>query len=263
MAFVEAVSRTAPLGGVRRAVFTQGWAQLAYVHWRYDPALLEPFLPHGVRPDIVDGSAWVGLIPFTMQRIGILGVRPLPGVSSFLETNIRTYGVGPDGRRSVVFLTLEASRLLPVLAARVSYRLPYAWAAMTMRREGDTVSYASTRRWPNDRGATSQLTVRLGEPVLADAVDDALTARWGLHSRWYGGRTVWVPVDHEPWPLRAARLESVDDGLFHAVGLAPPRGEPRVLWSEGVHVRIGRPRRVSPASAGLPHVLRGPKACYE
>lgn len=241
---LDPVSREPTPGLVPRAVFVQRWTQLAFVHWRYDPAVLAPLLPLGVRPDVIDGSAWVGLVPFAMRRIAIFGTRPLPYLSSFLETNIRTYGVGEDGRRSVVFLTLEADRLLPVVAARVTYRLPYAWARMSMHRTGSVVSYESRRRWPADRGATSRVRVRIGELVEADDIDDALTARWGLHSTWWGGRSVWAPVEHEPWSLRSATLEDLDPALLSAVGLPAPDDDPRVLWSEGVAVRIGRPTRV-------------------
>ena len=37
---------------------------------------------------------------------------------SFLETNVRLYSVDEHGRRGVVFRSLEADRLLPVLTAR-------------------------------------------------------------------------------------------------------------------------------------------------
>jgi uncharacterized protein YqjF (DUF2071 family) len=240
----QPITRAVPPGTVPHTVFRQAWTRLAFLHWRYDPAVLAPLLPAGTRPDIVDGSAWVGLIPFHMRRVAILGTPPLPYVSSFLETNVRTYSVGPDGKRGVVFLTLEANRLAPVVAARLSYRLPYTWARMSMRQDGDAISYASRRIWPADPGATTRVRIRVGAPIEADEVDDALTARWGLHSTWWGHRSVWAPVDHEPWPLRAATVEDLDPALVTAVGLPAPEGEPRVLWSEGVSVRIGPPRRI-------------------
>lgn len=91
-----------------------------------------PAAPPRRAADVIDGSAWVGLIPFALRRVTVLGTPPLPYLSSFLETNVRTYTVGPDGTRGVFFLTLEADRLVPVLAARASYRLPYPWARMSL-----------------------------------------------------------------------------------------------------------------------------------
>ena len=48
------------------------------------------------------------------------------------------------------------------------------------------------------------------------------------------------PVDHEPWPVHRATLLDLDDELVAAAGLTV-EGAPHVLWSPGVHVRIGRP----------------------
>nr|WP_245735589.1 DUF2071 domain-containing protein [Pedococcus cremeus] len=38
----------------------QHWRDITFVHWRVDPIRLEQFMPGGVRPDVHDGSGWVG-----------------------------------------------------------------------------------------------------------------------------------------------------------------------------------------------------------
>jgi uncharacterized protein YqjF (DUF2071 family) len=246
-------------------VFTQGWCDLTYVHWRYDPEVVARHLPEGVRPDVCDGSAWVGLIPFRMRRISILGTPPLPYLGSFLETNVRTYGIDAKGRRVVVFLSLDADRLLPVLAARVSYRLPYMWSRMSATAsatasaaeprgsagssaDGAVWDYRCTRRGSPlspGRGRTSHVRIRVGERLREPGeLDDFLSARWGLASRWYG-RTVHAPVAHEAWPLHRAELLELDDELVTSHGLPQPSGTPHVLFSPGVRVRIGRPATIA------------------
>ena len=225
---------------VTRAVLTQSWTRLTYLHWPYAPAVVRPFLPPGVEPDTEDGATWVGLIPFAMRKVGVLGGPALPYVSDFLETNVRLYGVDGQGRRGVVFLSLDADRLLPVVAARVGYRLPYVWSSMSLRRDGDVLTYTTRRRLG---GVRSLVRVRVGATTQATPLDHFLTARWGLHSRWYG-RTAFTPVAHERWPLQAAELLDLDDGLVAASGLPAPVGPPRVLHSAGVDVRVGRPVRL-------------------
>jgi uncharacterized protein len=44
--------------------------------------------------------------------------------------------------------------------------------------------------------------------------------------------------------LHRATARVVDDGLVAAAGLPQPVGEPLVLYSPGVDVRIGRPHRL-------------------
>jgi hypothetical protein len=65
----------------------------------------------------------------------------------------------------------------------------------------------------------------------------------GRHSgaRHSGARQRLARACHLPWPLHQAEARGVDDGLVTAAGLPPPQGQPLVLYSPGVDVRIGRP----------------------
>ena len=115
----------------------QVWRDLTFLHWRVDPQLVAPLLPPAVRPDTYDGSSWVGLIPFRLTDARFGSGPVLPWVGSFAETNVRLYAVDDSGRRGVVFASLESERLAFVLGSRVALNIPYTWARMRMRREGD------------------------------------------------------------------------------------------------------------------------------
>lgn len=234
----EPLTPTAPRPA-GRTVFTQGWRDVAFLHWRVDPSAVAPLLPPGTRPDLHDGSSWVGLIPFRMRRIGVLGAPGLPYLGSFLETNVRLYSVDEHGRRGVVFRSLEADRLLPVLTAR-ALGLPYLWARMRFTRGGDRLTYASARRWPGPRGAHARIELRTGPAIPQPGpLEHFLTARWGLHQTTLG-RTAYWPNAHPAWPLHDAELLGWDEDLLVAAGLPGVTGPPdSVLWSPGVDVRFG------------------------
>lgn len=222
----------------------QGWHNLTSVHWRYPPEAVQRLLPDGYVVDTFDGAAWVGLIPFQMSRIRVPKLPALGPLSTFPETNIRTYIVAPDGRRAVWFSSLDITRLIPVIVARTAYRLPYCWARMAIENRGSEVSYRSIRRWPRrTSGARSTVRIRIG-PEIPDgevtALDHFLTARWALGTT-LGSRLVWADVDHPQWPLHRADLLECDESLIEAAGLEPPEGRPYVLYSPGVEVRIGLP----------------------
>ena len=237
---LEPLSPTAPaLPG--RAVLGQHWTDLAMLHWPVDPELVAPLLPRGTTADVFDGTTYVGLVPFTMTHVEVLGTPALPWLSRFAETNVRLYAVDGRGRRGVVFCSLEAARLLPVLAAQVAYHLPYRWARMRVVTDGPRRTWTTSRRWPGPRGVGGTVSVEIGERYEPDPLSLFLTARWGLYSRFYRGRTAWAPVHHEPWPLHRARLLHLSDDLVETAGLPAPTGPPHVLWSPGVRVRIGRP----------------------
>lgn len=227
---------------VRRSLLVQSWHDLTFLHWPVPPEAVAPLLPPGTVPDTLDGVTYVGLIGFRMVRLGALRGPGIPYLGTFCETNVRLYSVDARGRRAVVFRSLEAERLLPVLTAQALLRLPYKWARMRLRRDGDVLRYTSRRRWPGPRGTASAMTVRVGAPVAEpSALEHFVTARWGLHTRAWG-RSLHLPNQHPRWPLRRAELLELDDELVTAAGLPAPVGPPAsVLYSPGVPVTFGTP----------------------
>ncbi|GGK85750.1 hypothetical protein GCM10007382_02160 [Salinibacterium xinjiangense] len=237
---IEPIRQVAPeLSG--RAVASQRWSKLAFLHWRVPSAALAGLMPEGVRPDEHDGSSWVGLIAFYLDRATLFGSPPIPYLGSFAEVNVRLYGVDEQGRRGVIFCSLEASRLTSVLAARAAFSIPYFWAK-TVLIEGDgTIEYTS-RRMVGD--GEFRMIMRPGStPVVGDPTADFLTARWGLFTRRFG-RTIFLPNHHEPWPLVDAELLSLDDTLLQRAGIPGISNTPpdSVLYSEGVTTWFGRAR---------------------
>jgi uncharacterized protein YqjF (DUF2071 family) len=219
----------------------QQWQDLAYIHWRYPIEEIQALLPAGVEVDSFDGSAWVGLIPFSMKNIGLPRMPAVPYFGSFPEVNVRTY-VRRNGVPGVWFFSLDVNRFLPALVARVSYFLPYCWGRASNKRTDSTLETEVRRRWPS-RASTS-IRVSIGDPIESpDELSVFLSARWGLYSRGIGKGVRYAPVDHETWPLWTATLESLNDTLLTAAGLSAPKGDPHVMFSPGVSVRIGLPRR--------------------
>lgn len=228
---------------VRRAVMVQQWRDLAYVHWRYDAAEVKALIPGCLEVDTFDGSAWVGLIPFSMRNIGLPRTPAVPYLGSFPEVNVRTY-VRHNGIPGVWFFSLDINRLIPAVVARTTYFLPYCWGSARNERQGDSLVTSVNRRWPSR--ATTSIRVSIGDAIeQPDDLSVFLSARWGLYSRGLGGAVRYAPVEHEKWPLHRATLESIDDTLVTAAGLSEPAGEPHVMFSPGVSVRIGLPHTVA------------------
>lgn len=256
----EPISAAAPpLPG--RAVIRQRWSDFVFLHWRVDPREVVPFLPPGTRPDTHDGSAWVGLIPFVLSDHAFLPLPPVPHAGTFIEINVRTYSVDEQGRRGVVFRSLDAERLPSVLAARALFGLPYQWMRATRRITPDplggrpgspgtgsgTLEYRGRRR--TGTRPTTQIVARLGATRVDSELSRFLTARWGFHEQ-HLGRTIYARNTHEPWPLVDAELLHLDDELLAAAGfpslarrapdsvLATPFGHP------GVTTEFAAPRRL-------------------
>jgi len=117
----------------------QSWESLTFLHWKYEPAVVQPLIGKGLELDLFDGAAWVGLVPFVLSGVRFGGLPVLPGFGAFPETNVRTYVRG--GATGVWFFSLDAARLAAVAGARASFGLPYFWSRMRVRRQGSVTHY--------------------------------------------------------------------------------------------------------------------------
>jgi uncharacterized protein YqjF (DUF2071 family) len=225
----------------RPVLLEQAWADAIFVHWRIPVSAAASRLPPGVEPDVFEGSTWLGLIGFRVPGTKLGPVLPLPWLGSFTEVNVRLYSRDRNGRRGVVFLSLDASRLGFVLAARAA-RLPYIWSRCrpAAAAAGPAPSYGydvERRRGPE----VSRFAVcpdfgrEAGDPLSL-----WLTARFGLHHR-LAGHTLYLPIMHPPWPLHPATLTRLDDRLLPAAGFGVGGPPDSVLFSPGVRARFGPP----------------------
>jgi uncharacterized protein YqjF (DUF2071 family) len=228
----QPIVRSAPQP-VERVAMLQTWRRLTFLHWPYDPAVVLPLIPAGLKLDTFQGAAYVGLIPFEIHN--------LFGIPHFPETNVRTYVIGPDGSRAVWFFSLDAGRLLAVIGARAGYGLPYFWANMHVKRDHDKVRYDSRRKWPHTRSHFTGITVHAGEQRDITELDDFFTARYRLYTL-LRGRLGFAQIEHDPWPLASATVQSLDQNLIEAAGLPSPQGAPLCHFVEKIDVKIGHAR---------------------
>jgi uncharacterized protein YqjF (DUF2071 family) len=226
---------------VRLPVLRGGWLTISFLHWRYDADAIQAMLPDGLEVDTYDGSAWVSMTPFLMadQRPPLLPT--LGALSTFPETNLRTYVRGPGGRDGIWFFSLEAASAAMVLGARTFAGVPYHRGTLSLDESDGVMRYAGVRRGGSP---AYRVVVGPGGAIDASEHDVWLTGRWRAYSR-HVGRLLETPITHEPWPLRAATVVELEQTLTSAVGLPKAVGEPLVHYSEGVRdVRIGVSRVV-------------------
>ena len=219
----------------------QDWIRLSFLHWRYEPSIVQRLLPAGVELETFDGAAWVGLVPFLL-RVRIPRGPAVPWLGVFAETNVRTYVRGPDGESGIWFLSLEAPRRLAIWAARRAYHLPYRVAQMDMRCDSNVRAYTSWRMTGPHRGVSSRARVHIGEripPAQVTPLEHFLTARWRLYAPIAGGVGT-ARVEHAPWGLWHATADDVDTRLLVATGLPTPHGDPLVHACDDVHASLTR-----------------------
>ncbi len=235
-----------PLGS--RAILRQRWSEVTFLHWRVTAGDVAPYMPEGCTPDLIDESAWVGLIAFQMSKSSFFGGPSIPWLGNFPEVNVRLYSIDEHGNRGVVFLSLEASHLIPVLVAQAAFGLKYRWASMKLGKRDGKVAYRTRRHGQPD--AASHIIVRPGHDARANAaittdpIATFLTARWGFHER-HLCHTIYCRNRHEPWPLQHAELVHLEDGLLAAAGFTglADRAPDSVLYASEVTTEFAAPQR--------------------
>lgn len=227
-------------------IMHQNWGKLLFMHWRIDERFLRPLIPDSLAIDTFDGSAWIGIIPFTMWGIRASFLPPIPGTSAFHELNVRTY-VHFNGVPGVWFFSLDAANKLAVWGARKFYYLPYFNAEMSLDQSGKAIHYGSKRDDSRGAPATLQTSWTIGAPLPPSAPDSLeffLTARYCLYSA-HNNNLYRSRIQHAPWPLQMATLNSFNSTMIESHGLPAPKGDPLLHYSEEISVDIWRLKKVS------------------
>ncbi len=239
-------ARMRPAG---KPVMYQRWRDLLFLHWEYPASAIQATLPDGLFVDSFGGRAYLGVVPFFMQGIRPRFLPAVPGVSDFLELNLRTYVHDRAGVPGVWFYSLDANQWLAVKIARRFFHLPYEHAAMqSSRTEDEGIHFESRRNGGGDPSARCVYEYAVGAelPLAAPgSLEFFLVERYRLYSRSPHGLRRGA-VHHEPYPLRRAKLTTWDENLLRLDGFAPTGRPPdHVLHSPGVDVGIFPLERVS------------------
>jgi uncharacterized protein YqjF (DUF2071 family) len=230
------------------------WSHRLFLHWPVDPALLRAHVPEQLELDLREKHAWLGIAAFRLSGVRAILAPPMPGLSAFNEVNARVC-VTYRGERGVYFFSADASSSVAVWSARTFLHLPYFRARIQATRRPESCRFASKRTPQGSRAATFDCAWTIGKPMSATRPGDLahfLTERrqtFTLHR----GRVYACHVDHEPWPLREARLTKFESTLFAAAGVPTPEGTPVAYHGDQLAVEMCSMKEVDreTAVAGL------------
>ncbi len=229
-----------------RPVGYQRWNHLLFAHWKVSAELVQSTLPDGLYTDTHEGEAYLGIVPFTMQRIRPAFLPPLPWVSWFLELNVRTYVHDRNGQPGVWFYSLDCNRRLAVEIARRAFHLPYQPARMKAWRDGPTHKFECLRHGTSGPVATFvwQPGSRL-EAAAPGSLDFFLIERYVLFSAWGRAELRKGHVHHAPYRLNRPLVQelSVEPAAQAGFGLAGPPDS--ILGASAVDVEIFPLRPIS------------------
>ncbi|HKO98042.1 MAG TPA: DUF2071 domain-containing protein [Pyrinomonadaceae bacterium] len=217
----------------------QSWGKLLFMHWPIDASILRSQIPKQLEIDTFDGSAWIGVIPFTMWGIRASFLPAIPGTDAFHELNVRTY-VHLNGVPGVWFFSLDAANSMAVWAARQFYHLPYFNAEMSLEQNAETISYSSVRQDDNGPTADFAATWSIGNHLPTadpESLEFFLTERYCLYSE-NEGQLYRALIHHQPWPLQEASVSQFASTMTESLGVKTPQEKARLLYAEAIDVEI-------------------------
>jgi uncharacterized protein len=208
-------------------VMRQDWSHLLFLHWQASADVIQKRLPKGLFVDTFEGQAYLGVVPFFMEKIRPSYCPSVPGLSWFQELNLRTYVYDKHGRPGVWFFTLDCNQWLAVKIARNLFHLPYNHAKMTSELLSDQLVYTSKRSGDSinqvflyPQNLTTQQVAKLG------SLEFFLLERYRLFSQRKNGSIYEGRVHHQPYQYQHLDRTPQPTRLFSLCNFTEPETPP-------------------------------------
>ncbi|WP_368504627.1 DUF2071 domain-containing protein [Alkalihalophilus sp. As8PL] len=220
------------------ALVSMNWENVLFAHWAMNPEVVQKQLPKGIKVDTYNGKAYIGVVAFLMNKI-----HPtiLPEMISFSlpEINVRTY-VEVDGKKGVLFFSLDTDSRVSVLGANVFVDMPYFYSDIHMETKEGQVFFESKRESSEAIFKGNYLPTGKIFKAEKDSLEFWLTERYRLYQTKKNGEIQYGNIKHEQWPLQYATLSVEKNTLVEAADFNLPNSQPHLLYSPKVSVDIGQ-----------------------
>jgi uncharacterized protein YqjF (DUF2071 family) len=250
--------RPRPLPSGRWSVM-QRWNDLLFAHWPIAAAQIAPLIPEGLDVDTYQGSAWLGVVPFWLERLKVRGIPSVPGFCRFPDLNFRTYVRDrATGTPGVYCFSIDASSLLAVALARFVYQLPYFWAEMHMEQRSEReFAFYSRRHFASGQVIFKARYRGLGpsEQTMTPCMGSFeyfMTERNCLFSMDQHGHATRANLHSISWPLEEAEAEIERNDLAETIGIKLPDCRPILHYSRRLALYVWPAELLKPALAPRP-----------
>lgn len=190
----------------RHPVGYQRWNRLLFLHWEIDPHEVQRTLPAGLHVDTHEDRAYVGIVPFYMERIRPAYLPPVPWLSWFLELNVRTYVHDDHGRPGVYFYSLDCNQPVAVQLARRFFHLPYFHAQMSAKIRDHHIHYTCRRSGSLATPGFEWLDAGEVKAAEPGSLEFFLVERYLLFTPRPDRRLLCGRVHHAPYQIGAASV---------------------------------------------------------
>ncbi|HTG43566.1 MAG TPA: DUF2071 domain-containing protein, partial [Verrucomicrobiae bacterium] len=211
-----------------------------FLHWEWDPAEIQATLPPGLHVDTYGAKAYIGVLPFRMTDVRASFLPAIPGITNFLELNVRTYVHDEKGRPGVWFYSLDLNHGLGVLMAKTFYSLPYHSATMQAEDRAGLIEYKCHRQSAPEPSVIFYRKEPQTVSAPAGSLPHFLAERYLLYSFSVRTQKLYTArVHHAPWEIFHALLGRYDETMLRLNNLNPRLRPPDHRWiGSSVRVKI-------------------------
>ncbi|WP_071459803.1 YqjF family protein [Bacillus massilinigeriensis] len=183
-------------------IMKQTWEDVVFFHFPVPPETLQECLPSGLEIDTFEGSAWIGIVAFTVTDMRVRFCPPIPGLKEFNQINVRTY-VRCGTRTGAYFFSLDATSPVAAFIARKTFSIPYKKADIYKGRDGDLFHMIESR--PNEKKQEAYCRLEYTpcrETITFSKIklEGWLTERYCLWTK-LRGKLYRVDIHHTRWKL--------------------------------------------------------------
>ena len=218
----------------------QDWRHLLFLNWAYDPKEIQKTLPEGLFVDLHEGKAYLSIVVFFMENLRFSFLPKVPGLSHFVEINLRTYVYNQKGVPGVWFYSLDIDSKLAAFGGRTFFHLPYHHSNLTSELREGMIHITGQRNsspstFLNFSYKEQKEKTRLAKPgTLAFFLVERYLLFTNTQNKLKMGQ-----VYHERYPLIDNDFFTADTNLFESNHFFKPKGGPdSIQYSPGVDVSI-------------------------
>ncbi|WP_026694661.1 YqjF family protein [Peribacillus kribbensis] len=192
----------------------QEWNDLLFLHWPVSSESLRSLIPEEFQLDVFKGDAWLTLTPFKVTGMRFHGLPPIPGMTSYLELNVRTY-VRFNGIPGIFFFSLDADLFPSVFGAKTFFSLPYKLSKMSFK-SGEDFFFRSSRRFTGRNLQNFAAFYHPDHEVFRPdegTLDQWLLERYALFTK-RGEKLCRGDIHHVPWSVSRTAVRLEENTLF-------------------------------------------------
>ena len=207
--------------------FYQEWNNAIFLHWQVDLEELKKFVPNQLEIGLYEGSPWVSVVVFTMEKIRPKNFPPFPPISNFDEINIRTY-VKHENKSGVYFLSIEGGTDLSCKVAKGISELPYRFS--TIKRTENKIESSNSEFYD-----WIKVVYETGTGIKERTeLDKWLIERYALYQDSKNSINEFE-IHHLEWPIREIDIKSLEMN-YPRFGKLFGEKPNKVHYSRGVRV---------------------------